>query len=94
MLLFLLLFNEKKHVFSSFSSMHVCSRALNDTKQVSREEIHPKDMLEDSMKVPSLEEKEDDDPIGIDFSLKNETVAICVIAADKSLLENTEAKNE
>ncbi|XP_073907423.1 zinc finger protein 462 isoform X2 [Castor canadensis] len=68
--------------------------ALNDTKQVSREEIHPKDMLEDSMKVPSLEEKEDDDPIGIDFSLKNETVAICVIAADKSLLENTEAKNE
>jgi hypothetical protein len=74
--------------------MHVCSRALNDTKQVSREEIHPKDMLEDSMKVPSLEEKEDDDPIGIDFSLKNETVAICVIAADKSLLENTEAKNE
>ncbi|XP_076997270.1 zinc finger protein 462 isoform X3 [Tamandua tetradactyla] len=68
--------------------------ALNDTKQVSREEIHPKDSMEDSVKVPSIDEKEDDEAIGIDFSLKDETVAICVVAADKSLLENAEAKNE
>ncbi|XP_037707174.1 zinc finger protein 462 isoform X6 [Choloepus didactylus] len=68
--------------------------ALNDTKQMSREEIHPKESVEDSIKMPSIEEKEDDDTIGIDFSLKNETVAICVVAADKSLLENAEAKKE
>nr|XP_036846490.1 zinc finger protein 462 [Manis javanica] len=67
--------------------------ALNDTKQVSREEIHLKDNV-DSIKMPSIEEKEDDEAVGIDFSLKNETVAICVVAADKSLLENAEAKNE
>lgn len=74
---------------------HPCfSRALNDTKQVSREEIHLKESVQDSIKMPSIEEKEDDEAIGIDFSLKNETVAICVVAADKSLLENAEAKNE
>lgn len=67
---------------------------MNDTKQVSRDEIHLKENMEDSIKMPSLEEKEDDEAIGIDFSLKNETVAICVVAADKSLLENAEAKNE
>lgn len=69
-------------------------RALNDTKQVSREEIHLKDSMEDSIKMPSIEEKEADEAIGIDFSLKNETVAICVVAADRSLLENAEAKKE
>lgn len=69
-------------------------RALNDTKQVSREEIHPKEIIENSVKMPSIEEKEDDEAIGIDFSLKNETVAICVVTADKSLLENAEAKKE
>lgn len=68
--------------------------SLNDTKQVIREEIHPKEMVEDSLTMPSIEEKEDDEPIGIDFSLRNETVAICVVAADKSLLENAEAKKE
>ncbi|XP_036891965.1 zinc finger protein 462 isoform X4 [Sturnira hondurensis] len=68
--------------------------ALNDTKQVSREEIHLKESVQDSIKMPSIEEKEDDEAIGIDFSLKSETVAICVVAADKSLLENAEAKNE
>nr|XP_040142069.1 zinc finger protein 462 isoform X7 [Ictidomys tridecemlineatus] len=69
--------------------------ALNDTKQVSREDILPKEIVEDSVKMPSIEEKEDDDePVGIDFSLKSETVSICVVAADKSLLENAEAKNE
>lgn len=67
---------------------------MNDTKQMSREEIHLKESVEDSIKVPSIEEKEDDEAIGIDFSLKNETVAICVVAADKSLLENAEAKKE
>lgn len=60
---------------------------------MSREEIHLKDNV-DSIKMPSIEEKEDDEAVGIDFSLKNETVAICVVAADKSLLENAEAKNE
>ncbi|XP_032020695.1 zinc finger protein 462 isoform X5 [Hylobates moloch] len=68
--------------------------ALNDTKQMSREEIHPKEIMENSIKMPSIEEKEDDEAIGIDFSLKNETVAICVVTADKSLLENAEAKKE
>ncbi|XP_065735359.1 zinc finger protein 462 isoform X2 [Phocoena phocoena] len=68
--------------------------ALNDTKLVSQEEIHLKDSMEDSIQVPSIEEKEDDEAIGIDFSLKNEPVAICVVAADKSLLENAEAKKE
>ncbi|XP_030681215.1 zinc finger protein 462 isoform X4 [Nomascus leucogenys] len=68
--------------------------ALNDTKQMSREEIHPKEIMENSVKMPSIEEKEDDEAIGIDFSLKNETVAICVVTADKSLLENAEAKKE
>lgn len=61
---------------------------------MSREEIHLKESVEDSIKMPSIEEKENDEAIGIDFSLKNETVAICVVAADKSLLENAEAKNE
>lgn len=61
---------------------------------MSREEIHLKESVEDSIKMPSIEEKEDDEAIGIDFSLKNETVAICVVAADRSLLENAEAKNE
>lgn len=50
--------------------------------------------MEDSIEMPSIEEKEDDEAIGIDFSLKNEPVAICVVAADKSLLENAEAKKE
>lgn len=67
---------------------------MNDTKQMSREEIHLKESVEDSIKMPSIEEKEDDQTVGIDFSLKNETVAICVVAADKSLLDNAEAKNE
>lgn len=73
----------------------VCfSRALHDTNQVSRNEIHPKEMVEESLQLPSIEAKEDDEPIGIDFPLKSETVTICVVAADKSLLENAEAKNE
>ncbi|XP_031233299.1 zinc finger protein 462 isoform X4 [Mastomys coucha] len=68
--------------------------ALHDTNQVSRNEIHTKEMVEESMQLPSIEAKEDDEPIGIDFPLKSETVTICVVAADKSLLENAEAKNE
>lgn len=67
---------------------------MDDTKQVSREDSHPKEALEDRIKMPSLEEKDVSETMGIDFSLKNEPVAICVIAADKSLLENAEAKNE
>lgn len=51
-------------------------------------------MVEESMQLPSIEAKEDDEPIGIDFPLKSETVTICVVAADKSLLEDAEAKNE
>ncbi|EDL02268.1 zinc finger protein 462 [Mus musculus] len=68
--------------------------ALHDTNQVSRNEIHTKEMVEESMQLPSIEAKEDDEPIGIDFPLKSETVTICVVAADKSLLEDAEAKNE
>lgn len=79
---------------SVFCRLFCFSRALHDTNQVSRDEVHTKEMVDDSMQLPSLEAKEDDEPIGIDFSLKNETVAICVVAADKSLLEGAEAKNE
>ncbi|EPQ03688.1 Zinc finger protein 462 [Myotis brandtii] len=68
--------------------------ALNDTQQVSREEIHLPESVQDSIKMPSIEEKEDDEALGIDFSLKNETVAICVVAADRSLLEKAEAEKE
>lgn len=68
--------------------------ALHDTNQVSSDEVHPKELVEDGMQLPSIEAKEDDEPIGLDFSLKSETVAICVVAADKSLLETAEAKNE
>ncbi|XP_036020015.1 zinc finger protein 462 isoform X10 [Mus musculus] len=68
--------------------------SLHDTNQVSRNEIHTKEMVEESMQLPSIEAKEDDEPIGIDFPLKSETVTICVVAADKSLLEDAEAKNE
>nr|XP_044992309.1 zinc finger protein 462 isoform X3 [Jaculus jaculus] len=68
--------------------------ALHDTKQVSRDEVHPKESMGDSVQVPSMEAKDDDEPMGIDFSLPSETVAICVVAADKSLMENAEAKNE
>nr|KAF6434882.1 zinc finger protein 462 [Molossus molossus] len=68
--------------------------ALNDTKSVSREEIHLKESVQDSIQMPSIEEKEDDEAIGLDFPLKSETVAICVVAADRSLLENAEAKKE
>ncbi|ELK24562.1 Zinc finger protein 462 [Myotis davidii] len=68
--------------------------ALNDAPQVSREEIHLQESAQDSIQMPSIEEKEDDEALGIDFSLKNETVAICVVAADRSLLENAEAEKE
>lgn len=68
--------------------------ALNDTKELCRAEIPLTESVEDSIQLPSIEEKEAEQAIGIDFSLKDETVAICVVAADKSLLENAEAKNE
>lgn len=68
--------------------------ALNDTKEMNRAEIPLNESVEDSIQMPSIEEKEADQAIGIDFSLKDEAVAICVVAADKSLLENAEAKNE
>lgn len=79
---------------SAFCCLFCFSRALHDTNQVSRDEVHTKGMVDDGMQLPSIEAKEDDEPIGIDFSLKSETVAICVVAADKSLLEDAEAKNE
>lgn len=68
--------------------------ALNDTQQVSREEIQLQESVQDSVKMPCIEEKEDDEALGIDFSLKSETVAICVVAADRSLLEDAEAEKE
>lgn len=68
---------------------------MNDTQQVSREEIQLQESVQDSVKMPCIEEKEDDDEaLGIDFSLKSETVAICVVAADRSLLEDAEAEKE
>lgn len=61
---------------------------------MSRDEIYLKENMEDSIKMFFLEEKEDDEVIGIDFFLKNEIVVICVVVVDKFFLENVEVKNE
>nr|XP_048707894.1 zinc finger protein 462 isoform X8 [Caretta caretta] len=66
--------------------------ALNESKRGTREDEQLKENAEESVKVPSAEEKESSEEM-VDFSHKNET-AVLGVAADKSLQENTEAKNE
>ncbi|XP_039399541.1 zinc finger protein 462 isoform X3 [Mauremys reevesii] len=66
--------------------------ALNESKRGISEDEQPKENMEENVKVPSAEEKESSEEM-VDFSHKNET-AVLGVAADKSLQENTEAKNE
>ncbi|KAM9137816.1 zinc finger protein 462 isoform 1-T1 [Pangshura tecta] len=66
--------------------------ALNESKRGISEDEQPKENTEENVKVPSAEEKESSEEM-VDFSHKNET-AVLGVAADKSLQENTEAKNE
>ncbi|XP_034630332.1 zinc finger protein 462 isoform X1 [Trachemys scripta elegans] len=66
--------------------------ALNESKRGISEDDQPKENTEEDVKVPSAEEKESSEEM-VDFSHKNET-AVLGVAADKSLQENTEAKNE
>uniref|UniRef100_A0A674I8M7 Zinc finger protein 462 n=2 Tax=Terrapene triunguis TaxID=2587831 RepID=A0A674I8M7_9SAUR len=66
--------------------------ALNESKRGISEDDQPKENTEENVKVPSAEEKESSEEM-VDFSHKNET-AVLGVAADKSLQENTEAKNE
>uniref|UniRef100_A0A8C3IIE4 Zinc finger protein 462 n=1 Tax=Chrysemys picta bellii TaxID=8478 RepID=A0A8C3IIE4_CHRPI len=66
--------------------------ALNESKRGIGEDDQPKENTEEDVKVPSAEEKESSEEM-VDFSHKNET-AVLGVAADKSLQENTEAKNE
>ncbi|XP_065262545.1 zinc finger protein 462 isoform X2 [Emys orbicularis] len=65
---------------------------LNESKRGISEDDQPKENTEENVKVPSAEEKESSEEM-VDFSHKNET-AVLGVAADKSLQENTEAKNE
>ncbi|XP_067409380.1 zinc finger protein 462 isoform X2 [Emydura macquarii macquarii] len=67
--------------------------ALNESKRGTSEDEEPKENTEENVKVPSAEEKEGSEKMVVDFSHKNET-AVLGVAADKSLQENTEAKNE
>ncbi|XP_032639915.1 zinc finger protein 462 isoform X3 [Chelonoidis abingdonii] len=66
--------------------------ALNESKRGISEDEQPKENTEENVKVSSAEEKESSEEM-VDFSYKNET-AVLGVAADKSLQENTEAKNE
>lgn len=76
--------------FSTFCCSNF--RALNESKRGTREDEQLKENAEENVKVPSAEEKESSEEM-VDFSHKNET-AVLGVAADKSLQENTEAKNE
>ncbi|XP_075787482.1 zinc finger protein 462 isoform X2 [Pelodiscus sinensis] len=67
--------------------------ALNESKRGTSEDEQLKENTEENVKVPSAEEKEGSQEMVVDFSHKNET-AVLGVAADKSLHENTEAKNE
>ncbi|XP_074850728.1 zinc finger protein 462 isoform X3 [Carettochelys insculpta] len=67
--------------------------ALNENKRGTSEDEQLKENSEENVKVPSTEEKEGSEEMVVDFSHKNET-AVLGVAAEKSLQENTEAKNE
>ncbi|KAM7165620.1 zinc finger protein 462 isoform 2-T2 [Macrochelys suwanniensis] len=66
--------------------------ALNESKRGTSEDEQLKEDTEENVKVPPAEEKESSEEM-VDFSHKNET-AVLGVAADKSLQENTESKNE
>ncbi|NXD11632.1 ZN462 protein, partial [Nothocercus nigrocapillus] len=67
--------------------------ALNESKQRIREDSKLKENVEESVNTLLVEEKESIGKMVVDFSQNNET-AVSVVAADKPLQENSEAKNE
>uniref|UniRef100_A0A8C8RXB1 Zinc finger protein 462 n=1 Tax=Pelusios castaneus TaxID=367368 RepID=A0A8C8RXB1_9SAUR len=67
--------------------------ALSESKRGTSEDEQLKENTEENVKVLSAEEKEGGEKMVVDFSHKNET-AVLGVAVDKSLQENTEAKNE
>ncbi|KGL84193.1 Zinc finger protein 462, partial [Tinamus guttatus] len=67
--------------------------ALNESKQRIREDSKLKENVEESVNTLIVEEKESIGKMVVDFSQNNET-AVSVVAADKPLQENSEAKNE
>nr|XP_013815229.1 PREDICTED: zinc finger protein 462-like [Apteryx mantelli mantelli] len=67
--------------------------ALNESKQGIREDSKLKENTEETVNTLPVEEKESIEKMVVDFSQNNET-AVSVVAADKPLQENSEAKNE
>ncbi|XP_068781493.1 zinc finger protein 462-like isoform X4 [Struthio camelus] len=67
--------------------------ALNESKRGIREDSKLKESTEEIVNTLLVEEKESIEKMVVDFSQKNET-AVSVVAADKPLQENSEAKNE
>jgi len=68
------------------------SRALNESKHRTSEDSQPKEDIEETVSTPP-EEKEGIEKMMVDYSHNSET-AVSVVAADKSLQDNSEAKNE
>ncbi|NWY06631.1 ZN462 protein, partial [Nothoprocta ornata] len=67
--------------------------ALNECKRRSCEDIQPKEDVEEAVNVLPVEDKESIEKMMVDFSHSSEAAA-CVVAADKPLQGNSEAKNE
>ncbi|NWY08252.1 ZN462 protein, partial [Nothoprocta ornata] len=67
--------------------------ALNESKQSIREDSKLKENMEECVNTLLVEEKESIGKMVVDFSQNNET-AVSIVAADKPLQENSEAKNE
>ncbi|XP_068783310.1 zinc finger protein 462 isoform X3 [Struthio camelus] len=67
--------------------------ALNECKRRSSEDSQLKEDAEETVSTLPVEEKEGIEKMLVDFSHNSET-AVSVVAADKPLQENSEAKNE
>ncbi|XP_064356287.1 zinc finger protein 462-like isoform X4 [Dromaius novaehollandiae] len=67
--------------------------ALNESKRGIREDSKLKENTEKTVNTLPVEEKESIEKMVVDFSQNNET-AVSIVAADKPLQENSEAKNE
>ncbi|XP_025905711.1 zinc finger protein 462 isoform X3 [Nothoprocta perdicaria] len=67
--------------------------ALNECKRRGCEDIQPKEDVEEAVNVLPVEDKESIEKMMVDFSHSSEAAA-CVVAADKPLQGNSEAKNE
>lgn len=68
------------------------SRALNESKHRTSEDSQPKEDVEETVSTLP-EEKEVIEKMVVDYSHNSET-AVSVVAADKPLQDNSEAKNE